>query len=110
MISPPILSHPIREHVKIITCDASLVGLSCILSQSPEGDQEDESVIAYGSKTLTKTQKNYAINHLEALAVIWAVNRYRHYLSSREEFVIRTDHAALVYIFNSDKPSLKLQR
>lgn len=109
-ISPPILSHPIRHHVKIITCDASLVGLSCILSQSPSGDQEDESVIAYGSKTLTSTQKNYAINHFEALAVIWAVNRYRHYLSSREEFVIRTDHAALVYIFNSDKPSPKLQR
>ncbi|KAG1122430.1 hypothetical protein G6F42_011485 [Rhizopus arrhizus] len=110
LISPPILSYPIRAHVKIITCDASLVGLSCILSQSPDGDQEGETVIAYGSKTLNNTQKNYAINHLEAMAVVWAVNRYRHYLSSREEFVIRTDHAALVYIFNSDKPSPKLQR
>jgi len=110
LISPQILAYPIRTHIKIITCDASLLGLSCILSQSPKGDQDQETVIAYGSKTLNATQKNYSINHLEAMAIVWAVNRYRHYLSSKEEFVIRTDHAALVFIFESDKPSPKLQR
>ncbi|GAN11549.1 hypothetical protein MAM1_0684d11117 [Mucor ambiguus] len=96
LISPPILSYPIRAHVKIITCDASLV--------------DQETVVAYGSKTLNATQKNYSINDLEAMAIVWAVNRYRHYLSSKEEFVIRTDHVALVFIFESDKPSPKLQR
>jgi hypothetical protein len=111
LISPPVLSYPIREFVKILTCDASTSGgLGCILSQSPSGDVEGEVVIAYGSKTLTGPEKNYTINHLEALAIIWAVNRYRHYLSSKEEFVIRTDHAALVYIFKNEKPSPKLQR
>lgn len=111
LISPPVLSYPVKEYVKILTCDASTSGgLGCILSQSPTGSPEGEVVIAYGSKTLVGSEKNYTINHLEALAIIWAVNRYRHYLSSKEEFIIRTDHAALVYIFNNDKPSPKLQR
>lgn len=111
LISPPVLAYPIREYVKIITCDASTKGgLGCILSQSPTGSSEGETVIAYGSKTLTGSEKNYTINHLEALAIIWAINRYRHYLSSKEQFVIRTDHAALVYIFKNEKTSPKLQR
>lgn len=36
LIIPPILVYPIHNHVKITTCDASLQGLSCILSQSPD--------------------------------------------------------------------------
>jgi hypothetical protein len=108
LISPPILAFPDRSQVKILTCDASTRGLSCILSQSLEGTIEGETVIAYGSKTLNRSQRNYTISHLEAMAIVWAVNRYRHYLSSKSEFVIRTDHAALVFIFKNEKPSPKV--
>ena len=39
---------------------------------------------------------------MEALAVIWALKKFRHYLHGRK-FKIITDHNALVWILNSDK-------
>ena len=39
---------------------------------------------------------------MEALAVIWALRKFRHYLHGRK-FKIITDHNALVWILNSDK-------
>jgi hypothetical protein len=110
LISPPVLSYPIRSQVKILTCDASYKGLGAILSQSPTGNEENETVISYGSKSINNSQLNYTVTHLEALSIVWAVNRYRYYLSNKEEFVIRTDHAALEFILNSDKPSPKIER
>jgi hypothetical protein len=110
LISPPVLSYPIRSHVKILTCDASYKGLGAILSQSPTGNEENETVISYGSKSINNSQLNYTVTHLEALSIVWAVNRYRYYLSNKVEFIIRTDHAALEFILNSDKPSPKIER
>ncbi|KAG2195269.1 hypothetical protein INT47_005044 [Mucor saturninus] len=110
LMSPPILSFPIREYVKILTVDASYKGLGAILSQSPTGSEDNETVISYASKSVNHGQLNYTVSHLEALAIIWAVNRFRYYLSYKEEFIIRTDHAALEFILNNEKPSPKLER
>lgn len=110
LMSPPILSFPIREYVKILTVDASYKGLGAILSQSPTGTEENETVISYASKSVNHGQLNYTVSHLEALAIIWAVNRFRYYLSYKEEFIIKTDHAALEFILNNEKPSPKLER
>lgn len=110
LMSPPILSFPVKEQVKIITTDGSYSGLGAILSQSPTGSEEGETVISYASKSINQACLNYTVSHIEALAVIWAVNRFRYYLSTKEEFVIRTDHAALQYIFKNPKPSPKVER
>ncbi|KAG1302226.1 hypothetical protein G6F64_011112 [Rhizopus arrhizus] len=102
LISPPVLAYPNPDHVKIVTTDASYRGLGAVLSQS--GTEEGETVISYGSKSVNNTQLGYAPAHLEALSIIWAVNRYRYYLSSKKKFMIRTDNAALEFILNNDKP------
>ncbi|KAG2228401.1 hypothetical protein INT48_007616, partial [Thamnidium elegans] len=92
LMSPPVQTFPIREYVKIITTDASYKGLGAILSQSPTGTDEEETVISYASKSINHANLNYTVTHLEALAIVWAVNRFRYYLASKEEFIIRTDH------------------
>ncbi|KAL7318700.1 hypothetical protein PS15m_012281 [Mucor circinelloides] len=111
LVCAPILDYPCREKTMILTTDASTTHLGCILSQSADGSRVNESVIAYNSRTLSECERNYAAVHLEALAVIWAVQKYRHYLSYKP-FKLRTDSAAVAFILKPDshKSNSKLQR
>ena len=55
--------------------------------------------IYYASKSMTKTEKNYNTTEREALGIIYAVAKFRHYLLGNK-FVLHVDHQALVYIVN----------
>ncbi|KAG2192671.1 hypothetical protein INT47_009241 [Mucor saturninus] len=109
LVNPPILAFPDREMVQVLTTDASTRGLGAVLSQAPKDDLAKETVIAFGSRALRGSERNYAATHLEALGLIWGIVRFRHYLAGRK-FILRTDHAALVFIVNNAKPSPKLSR
>ena len=54
-----------------LNTDASELGLGSVLYQR----QEDGTfhVIAYASRSLSKTEKNYSAHKLEVLALKWAV-------------------------------------
>ena len=110
LAKPPILSFPDRQQKQILTTDGSGEGLSAILSQVPE-DGGDETVIAYALRVVRGAEKSYAATHLEALTLVWAANKFRHYLAGRK-FLVRTDHSSLRFIFGPhDKPpSPKIQR
>ncbi|KAG2190953.1 hypothetical protein INT47_005641 [Mucor saturninus] len=107
--TPPILAFPDKEMIQVLTTDASTRGLGAVLSQTSAINTTSESVIAYGSRALRGPENNYAATHLEALALVWGVTRFRHYLAGRR-FILRTDHAALIYIINNPNPSPKLSR
>ena len=82
--------------------DASGVGLGAVLLQGKtDAKPGDESLkpIAFASKSLTPTEMAYPQTHREALAVIWAVERFRLYLIGRK-FNLVVDHAPLTYILN----------
>ena len=75
-----------------IKCDASHSGLGATLDQW--SDQNEWVPIAFASRYLNSQEKKYSTNELELLAVVWAVDRFKHYLLGKE-FVIATDHKAL---------------
>ncbi|CDH61249.1 hypothetical protein RO3G_04811 [Lichtheimia corymbifera JMRC:FSU:9682] len=95
--------------MQILTTDASAEAIGAILSQSPDGSPNDETVIAYESRTLHGPELNYAAVHLEALALVWAVDKFQHYLAGRT-FTLRTDSAALTFVLSNRKRNSKLQR
>lgn len=107
LTSKPVLALPNWELSFTLTTDASALGIAAVLSQVQE---DGEHPICYASRSVSKTERNYAPTHLEGLAVIWAVKYFRHYLLGRH-FKLKTDHSALISIFTSKTPLIgKLAR
>jgi hypothetical protein len=97
----PILGNPDFTKPFELTTDASIEGLGIILSQRDE--ENKEKVIAYGSRSLKPSERNYATTELEMLAVYWGINHFVKYLMIKP-FKVLTDHSALKALQNTIKP------
>lgn len=95
------MSYPNFEHPFTLTTDASNYALGAVLSQVID---RIEKPIAFASRTLNKTESNYSTTEKEALAIIWAVTKFKPYLYGNK-FTLVTDHKPLVFIKNSNKNS-----
>lgn len=90
-----------------IVADASPVGLGAVLLQFKGSDPR---VISYASRSLTKTEQKYAQTEKEALALVYAMERFHYYIFGREVELV-TDHKALEVIFSPKaKPCARIER
>lgn len=79
----------------ILHIDASFHGLGAVLNQEyPEGLRP----VAFASRKLSASEKNYPVHQLEFLALKWAVvDKFHDYLYGAQ-FTVRTDNNPLTYI------------
>lgn len=56
--------------------------------------------IAYASRALSQTERNYAQIEKECLAIVFATERFEHYILGKDCIKVLTDHKPLVTIFN----------
>lgn len=94
----------------IVSADPSSHGLGAVLLQ----EQRDGELraVAFESRDLTPTEQRYAQIEKEALALIWATERFDEYLRGME-FVLQTDHKPLLPHLgqhNFDILSLRVQQ
>ena len=68
--STPILAYPDYQIPFILHTDSSSEGLGAVLYQKQEGKLR---VIAYASRSVSKTESSYPAHKLEFLALKWAV-------------------------------------
>lgn len=101
------ICYNIKDRTQIIA-DASPVGLGAVLVQYDANDQP--RIISFAHKSLTDTEKRYAQTEKEAYALVWAVERYHHYIFGRC-FELVTDHKPLEVIFGpKSKPCARIER
>lgn len=89
-----VLKHPNFDKNFIMSTDASDMGLGVELFHEEEGEHQ---VIAYASRSLSKSELNYSISEKECLAVLFGLTKLHNYFGDRK-IVVRTDHKALTFI------------
>ena len=101
MVTTPILVFPDWTKPFHVHVDASGIALGIDLTQPREGGIDHP--IAYSSKKLSITEKNYTTTEREGLSMVYALQKFRHYLLGAS-FKMFTDHSTLKYLVN--KPVL----
>lgn len=91
----------------ILITDASDIGIGAILLQKDQNGKE--CMIAAFSKNLDKAQKNYSVTDKELLGIVKGIEHFRHYLLGKE-FLLRTDHKALAYLWDTKNQNSRVQR
>lgn len=91
LTSAPVLAHFDLASPTLVTCDASALAVGAVMSQLQGGV---ERPIAFASRALSPTEQRYSVGEREALACLWACERWHMYLYGRT-FTLRTDHQAL---------------
>ena len=88
LTSEPVLAYYDVQKKVTIQADASQSGLGACLMQ-------DGKAIAYASRALTETEKNYAQIEKEMLSICYACKKFHQYISGKDSTCIHNDHKPL---------------
>ena len=102
LTTAPVFAQPDIDRPFDVYCDASKMGLGCVLMQ-------DGHVIAYASRQLKKHEVNYPTHDLELAAMVHAQKIWRHYLLGNKVHIF-TDHKSLKYIFTQSELNMRQRR
>jgi hypothetical protein len=101
MTTAPVLTLPNADGTFRLEADSSEFATGAVLSQLQEDDWHP---IAFYSKSLDETQRNYEIYDKEMMAIIRALEEWRHWLiGTTKPIEIWTDHRNLQYFLSAQK-------
>jgi transposase InsO family protein len=106
LVTAPVLALPTPDGEWVLDTDASSTGIGAVLSQRQNGQ---ERVIAYFSRVLSSTERNYCVTRLELLAMVKAISHFHVYLYGRR-FTLRTDHSSLTWLYRFREPEGQMAR
>lgn len=86
----------------IVESYASGVGLGAVLMQN-------QRPIAYYSQAITERQKFKLVYEKELIAIVFAIQKWRHYLFGRK-FLVRTDHKSLKFLLEEREFNLEYHK
>ena len=92
-----------KMQMEVDTSDYAMGGVL-----SMEGEDEVWKPVAFLSKSLNKTERNYEIHDKEILTIIRELEAWRHLLEGMQfKFKIWTDHKNLEYFMKAQKKNRK---
>ncbi|GFU07447.1 hypothetical protein TNCV_3210521 [Trichonephila clavipes] len=90
----------------VMDCQISYaLGAVLLQGESPT----DEQPVEYASRLLSSAEKNYSTTEREALAIVWALNKFRGYIEGAE-ITVASDHQPLKWLMNLTSPTGRLAR
>ena len=103
LLSKSVLSVPAPDEELTLLTDASNDCLgACLVNNKNQP-------IAFASRRLTEVEQRWSTIDKEAIAIVWAVTKFRTFLLARK-FIVKSDHQPLKYLFNTAKVSGKIHR
>ena len=108
LMSPKLLAYPDFDSPNhfIVDTDYSHEGIGTVLSQVQDGV---ERPIAFNARRLKTSESHYASHKGELLALIFAIDTYKFFLTGRK-FLVRTDNSALSWLKTQKDPKGILMR
>ena len=107
LTNPPVLAYADYSLPFIVHTDASFDGLGAVLYQH---QADKDRVIAYASRSLKPSERNYPAHKLEFLALKWAVSEKFHDYLYGSTFEVITDNNPLTYVLTTAKLDATGQR
>lgn len=102
LLSAPVLARVDPAKPITVERDACDYGIAAILSQ-------ETKLISCVSRLLSPAERKYSITEKECLAVIFGIQKFRHFLEF-EHFTVITDHQALTSLMSHRGPNPRLTR
>ena len=100
LVTAPVLAHYDPALPMKMAGDASAYGIGAVISHVfPDGS---ECPIAFASRTLSTSERNYAQVEREALSLVYGIQKFHQYLYGRR-FMLVTDHKPLTTILGPKK-------
>lgn len=106
LTSASVLAYPTTKTGFILDTDASDKAVGAVLSQIQDNQ---EKVIAYMSKAISKQEQSNCITRKELLAVVVALRTFHSYLYG-QEVLLRTDNAAVSWLRSLRCPTGQVAR
>eukprot|EP00944_MAST-04C_sp_MAST-4C-sp1_P004877 g4877.t1 len=106
LTSAKVMLHPDPTKPFIIHVDGSYKGVGATLNQKDE--EGNIRPVWYASRSLTPAEANYDARELECLALLWSLEKWRHFLPNKVKVV--TDHSNLLKLKTYVKHKRRLIR
>lgn len=106
LTTAPILRQSDETKPYVLRTDSSGYAIGAVLLQ---GEGADERPIEYASRLLTSSERNWTTTEREALAVVWALERFRGYIEGCR-VTIASDHQPLKWLLTLKTPTGRLAR
>lgn len=106
LTTAPILQQAQDDKPFYLKTDASGYAIGAVLVQ---GEGKDEHPIEYASRLLNDAERNYSTTEREALAIVWAISKFRGYIDGAEVTLL-TDHQPLKWLMTLKSPTGRLAR
>ena len=102
LVTSPVLHHADFSKPFFVETDGSGTGIGAVLEQKDNNNMFYP--LAYASRGLNVHEANYVIAEIEALAVVFGLRKFQHWIDGHDTTVI-TDCSALKFLTNSVKPA-----